>query len=1065
MNVGHDVNLSDTDSLGARIPASERSRPSGTKRRSTPPEEATQAPQRRKSPKAKFSVDPMSLLQPALRRWPWLFFGTVLAAGLGLALGMWLWKMSFSSATQMVKYDPPVANDAFRPRPIDTQTLIGRLEDPAFLRRVGQQMTPKMTSSEVLRHMKVMPEKNSGIMNVIASGLDAGETTMLANVFAREIVKFTQELQAQEAAEAAGYVAKDLHEAETQLVEAQKNLPRPVSGSGSSAEREAALEGLSPVAAHQAERIQAAKDELSKLLAKYTDAHPLVRQQRATIAALEAEASTGLSAPEAKSKAGATAATSPDAKPAKIVSRDEFEIALFRVRELESMRMQLQYRRQQIEAFKANPPGAFRITVPASGDTLSVHRPWVKVGLLTGLFAMLGFTAAASNILVREFMDRRLKTLEDVERVTGLPVIATLGDIRQMSMAERDDWAFRTWIALQDKLSFSPNHGLICGVTSSQPGDGRSTWIGMLAGAARKCGFRVLTIATKPTADASVNAKESAEAAAAAEEAAAAGRNAAQADADASANGAARVVDAVPAAGVRPTANGAKPNGVAPVAPAAVPVPSAVRTSGIVIPRASEIETLRGVSADSEFTALTASALFTPAQVTEKLMGPDNDPLVHIPLPGWTWNLERRKQWQGALTVWRKIENVVILVELPPASVPEAVLLASNLPNILWLVESGKSDAGETRAQLQTLRHARCNLVGSVINRAMSTFTQGRLSRWMSCIAVLAAVGLSGTSLLAQTAPATDAATTPATFSVTSPAQRAEWQKRLTLGPGDVLTIGLYGEPELTAKEVPIGPDGRISYLEATDIVAAGLTVDELRDRLNDALGKFRREPQAIVIPMAYKSKKYYVLGKVNQRGVFTLDRPTTLLEAVARSRGMETGMGTDQNLVELTDLSHSFIARRGQKLQVDFEKLFENGDLTQNIALEPDDYIYFPAAEMKEVYVLGAVLRPGSYAYTTATGALGAIAARGGFGEYAYRSKIVVIRGSLQHPQSFVIDANDVLSGKAADMKLQPHDIVYVSKRPFWRAEDLLDEAASAFVTSATVVWTGLHVDAELHR
>src|SRR5204863_4178139 len=120
----------------------------------------------------------------------------------------------------------------------------------------------------------------------------------------------------------------------------------------------------------------------------------------------------------------------------------------------------------------------------------------------------------------------------------------------------------------------------------------------------------------------------------------------------------------------------------------------------------------RAFSGESEFTALTASALFTPAMVTEKLMGPETDPLVHIPLPGWTWNLERRKQWQGALNVWRKIDNVVILVELPPASVPESVLLASNLPNLVWLVESGKSEATETRAQLDTLRHARCNLVG-----------------------------------------------------------------------------------------------------------------------------------------------------------------------------------------------------------------------------------------------------------------------------------------------------------------------------------------------------------------
>lgn len=1022
MNVGHDVNLTDTDSLKNRMSGAERARPSGERRYTPPP--PPDEPRR-----GRFSVDAVSLIQPALKRWPWLLIGTLGGAALGFAIGSYLWHTTYSAVAQLVRYDPPVANDAYRPRLIDAPTLIGRMEDPAFLRRVGQKMTPKMTAGEVLGHMRVVPERNSAIMNMTATAGTADEAVMLANLFARETVSFTQEQQRDEAAEAAQYVAKDLGEIERQYTGAQKNMP--TLAIGHSGDDDGNVGPPLSRAERSGERIQTARDELAKLLGQYTDAHPRVRQQRALIAALEAEAATGVSASDAnKANSG-----DPTAKSGRTVPRSEYDIALYHLRETDSMRTQLAYRLQQIELFRANPPGGFRVTMAASGDSLQIHRPWVKIGLVSTLCGILGLILASADLMLREFADTRLKTAEDAARVTGLPVIATLGDLRQMSLAQRDDWAFRTWIALQDRLSFSPHHGLICGVTSSRPGDGRSTWIGLLAGAARKCGFRVLTIATKPTADATINAQEHTDAEAAAE---------------AHVNGHASVD------GTHAVNGSTSKSGTAVIDP-----PPAARAASPAAPRRSEIETLRGVSAESEFTAMTASALFTPAQVTEKLMGPETDPLVHIPLPGWTWNLERRKQWQGALNVWRKIENVVILVELPPASVPEAVLLASNLPNILWLAESGKSEAAETRAQLETLRHARCNLVGTVINRALSSFTQGRLSRWMTCIALFVAFGLTHPHLLAQEAPAA----VPATFSVTNPAQRAEWQKHLTLGPGDVVSIGLYGEPELTLKEVPIGPDGRISYQEAHDIMAAGLTIDELRDKLGQDLGKFRREPQVIVAPVAYKSKKYYVLGKVSQRGVFTLDRPTTLLEAVAQARGVETGMSSDHTMVELADLSHSFVARGGKKLSVDFEKLFAEGDLSQNIALEPNDYIYFPAAELKEVYVLGAVDRPGAYSYTTATGALGAVAARGGFIDDAWKNRLLVIRGSLDHPQTFIVDAADILTGKASDLKLQPHDIVYVSKRPWVRAEELLDEAATAFVTSAVVVWTGLHVDANLHR
>jgi protein involved in polysaccharide export with SLBB domain len=218
------------------------------------------------------------------------------------------------------------------------------------------------------------------------------------------------------------------------------------------------------------------------------------------------------------------------------------------------------------------------------------------------------------------------------------------------------------------------------------------------------------------------------------------------------------------------------------------------------------------------------------------------------------------------------------------------------------------------------------------------------------------------------------------------------------------------------------------------------------------------------VIPTAYRSKKYYMLGKIAQRGAFPLDRPMTLIEAVARARGLETGLAADRSLVELADMEHAFIARQGRHLPVDFQKLFGEGDLSQNVALEPDDYIYFPPTDLKEVYVLGAVRMPGAHTFNSDVGALGAIAGRGGFTERAWKNRLLVIRGNLGRPETFVIDAKDVLSARTADMKLQPRDIVFVADKPWARAEELLDTAAQAFVTSAVVVWEGLRVDPSIH-
>src|SRR5688572_24926169 len=194
---------------------------------------------------------------------------------------------------------------------------------------------------------------------------------------------------------------------------------------------------------------------------------------------------------------------------------------------------------------------------------------------------------------------------------------------------------------------------------------------------------------------------------------------------------------------------------------------------------------------DEPSMAVANNVLSTPAAVTEKLTGDNPQPLVHIPLPGWVWNLERRKQWQAALQQWRSIENVVILVELPPAADPEAVLLAENIPNVIWLSDGSKADATDSREQLQTLRDARCNLVGAVMNRTSSPKMRKRFSRWVGVWPLLAGICLGPDVFGAQdNAPATPAP--PATrlsitnepvFSGSSSKYRADWQQRFTLGP------------------------------------------------------------------------------------------------------------------------------------------------------------------------------------------------------------------------------------------------------------------------------------------
>lgn len=948
--------------------------------RSSPPQDPQPAKPRR------FDVDPGSFIEVLIRRWYVMFFGASIMLALGVLIGLNLWSGNYSGTAQLMRNDPSTLSDIFRPQELTTATLVAMIQSPEVLQKTGARLNPRLTGVQVKSRITIEPERSTDITNITASAADRKSAVELANAFCTEAVLYTQQVQRQEASGASMYVSRQLTEAGNDLVALRRSMPAAISAAVPSA--------------RVTDKLQLARDELTTLLVRYTDAHPLVREARARVAILEEQVTASATAAAAL-PLGRSGDNRTGSSPG--TSTQDYEIALNQLRTLEANHAALITRDRVIRLVETTPPGYFRLLLPASVDETQGHRPWLKIGALSVFFCALGLTVALGEILAREFLDNRVKTPADVKRITQLPLIATLGNLKRMSTDEQNTWSFRTWIALQSRLNRSASRGLICGITSSHHGDGRSTWIRLLAHAASQCGFRVLTITTCPASTQPKNAP---------------------------------------------------------------PAETVSRPA-------------------QESTTLTTNVLTTPGQVAEKLKGPDPQPMVHIPLPGWVWSLERRKQWHSALDLWRKIDNIVILVELPPASVPEAVLLAENIPNLIWLTQSGRTDAMETRTQLETLRQARGNLVGAVLNRAPGSLFERRFARWFGCWTLLAVAAFSSPGLLAQNAPpytniknappasnVTPAYTPPppptagtpapeappVSFSVGSTKQRAPWQQRLTLGPGDLLTLGLFGAPELIREEVPISPDGKISFLEAQNVTAAGLTIDELRDRLAEELGKFRRSAQPIVQPFAYRSKKYFVLGKVVQKGVFTLDRPVTIIEAVARARGLETGLA-DRNLVELADLSRSFLARRGNRQPVNLEKLFLEGDLTQNIPLEPDDYLYFPASDIKEIYVLGEVLQPGASVFNEGTGALAAIAGRGGFTERAWKKRLLVIRGSLNKPETFVVNASDVLVAKSADFKLQPKDIVYVSSRPWIRVEELLDLAASAFVEAAAVTWTGVHL------
>jgi polysaccharide export outer membrane protein len=368
---------------------------------------------------------------------------------------------------------------------------------------------------------------------------------------------------------------------------------------------------------------------------------------------------------------------------------------------------------------------------------------------------------------------------------------------------------------------------------------------------------------------------------------------------------------------------------------------------------------------------------------------------------------------------------------------------------------------------MQTIKQSQIQLTGSVFMEAEIPRNTRSLWKKLAVLGGAVWIGLRLTSLCAQEPAASTQATqgtnAPASLSASHAGPLAPWQQRLTLGPGDVLDISVYGDGDSARNNITIGPDGRINYLQARDVTAAGLTVDELRAVLEKGLEKYRPEPKVTINPVAYTSKKYYLLGNVLKKGAYLLDRPITLLEALAKGGGLANGM-QNQNVSLLVDLQRSFLVRKTEdntvsRVPVDFEALFQQGDLSQNVALAPGDYVYLPPTGRQEIYVLGEVRSPGLVPFSKDMTALGAITARGTFSDRAWKTRVLIVRGSLSHPETIVVNVSDILKARGVDTPLSNRDIVYVHRKPWARAQEILESAILDFTRAAATGWTGLHV------
>lgn len=183
----------------------------------------------------------------------------------------------------------------------------------------------------------------------------------------------------------------------------------------------------------------------------------------------------------------------------------------------------------------------------------------------------------------------------------------------------------------------------------------------------------------------------------------------------------------------------------------------------------------------------------------------------------------------------------------------------------------------------------------------------------------------------------------------------AEREKEYVVGAGDILRILIYGEGDMSATDtkdggvdakveglpqgIAVRVDGQISLKHIGDVEVVGLNLTELADYLKVLYATVFDDPQVTVVLGQSNSKRFTVMGKVTNPGLYNIQYPISIVQAIAQCGGFTEWSDSKITLVrEIVRDEKSLF--NGNTLEFDYGKFLEGKDLQKNIEIKPEDIL-----------------------------------------------------------------------------------------------------------------------------
>lgn len=249
---------------------------------------------------------------------------------------------------------------------------------------------------------------------------------------------------------------------------------------------------------------------------------------------------------------------------------------------------------------------------------------------------------------------------------------------------------------------------------------------------------------------------------------------------------------------------------------------------------------------------------------------------------------------------------------------------------------------------------------------------------------------------------------------VAEPSIQAAAGPEYRLGPGDGLMIHLWNNTVDEVFPAEIGRDGKLIVPKAGEIMASGMAIGDLENRLTEKFQRIYSAPSVSVSLGKVRTITVYVVGEVERPGSYPLNSLSTLLTALVQAGG-PTSRGSLRKI--------RLKRRGGDDRRIDLYDFLLRGDRDDDLRLSEGDSIFVPVLG-QSVMIHGNVRRPGIYELKDRTSLSEALEMAGGISSAGFSGMVQLVRTSKHIRRQM----SDIPANKRDSTRIQDGDSIHVT-------------------------------------